>query len=319
MLIFPDSGASICLAGPQHLKKLGLATNHLIPCRKQVTAVGGYKLICHGWLSVQFQIGNTTTNQPLYICDKVDRLYFSRCGCTDVNILPATFPYPMVNDTASALTAITSNINHQQKESDHIPRSTSTPLRPTCLPFPATEANIPKLEKFLRDQFQSTAFNNSGQFPLMSTPPAHIHLKPDATPYARHTPIPIPFHWKADVKASLDADVARGIIKPVPIGTPTKWCSPMAIISKKDGRPQRTVDLQQLNSQCLRETHHCQPPFQFACQVPHGTKKTVLDAVDGYHAVALDIGHREPTPYYIHHRMGKVHVPPNASRLPGSR
>ena len=218
-----------------------------------MTVVGGYKLICHGWLSVQFQIGNNTTNQPLYICDKVVCLYFSRRGCTNVNILPATFPYPMFNDTASVLTAITPNINHQQKESDHIPRSTSTPLRPTCLPFPVTEANIPKLGKFLRDQFQSTAFNNSGQFPSISTPAAHIHLKPDATPYARHTPIPIPFHWKADVKANLDADVARGIIKPVLIGTPTEWCSPMVITPKKDGRPRRTVDLQQLNSQCLRE------------------------------------------------------------------
>ena len=62
----------------------------------------------------------------------------------------------------------------------------------------------------------------------------------------------------------------------------------MVITSKKDGRPRRTVDLQQLNSQCLRETHHCQPPFQLACRVPPGAKKTVLDAIDGYHAVALD-------------------------------
>ena len=29
-------------------------------------------------------------------------------------------------------------------------------------------------------------------------------------------------------------------------------------------------------------------PFNLACQVPPGTKKTVLDAVEGYHAVSLD-------------------------------
>ena len=62
----------------------------------------------------------------------------------------------------------------------------------------------------------------------------------------------------------------------------------MVITAKKDGTPRRTVDLQHLNSQCLRETHHCQSPFQLACQVPPNGKKTVLDTVDGYHATALD-------------------------------
>ena len=30
------------------------------------------------------------------------------------------------------------------------------------------------------------------------------------------------------------------------------------------------------------------PPFQLASQIPANTKKTVIDAVDGYHAVPLD-------------------------------
>ena len=47
----------------------------------------------------------------------------------------------------------------------------------------------------------------------------HIHLKPDATPYARHVSIPTPFNLKAEVNASLDADVTRGIIKHVPTDT----------------------------------------------------------------------------------------------------
>ena len=48
MNIFPDSGASICLAGPQHIAKFNLDTHDLIPCYKQVKAVGGSKLTCHG-------------------------------------------------------------------------------------------------------------------------------------------------------------------------------------------------------------------------------------------------------------------------------
>jgi len=30
----------------------------------------------------------------------------------------------------------------------------------------------------------------------------------------------------------------------------------------------QTIDLQHLNRQCKRETHHCPSPFQLACQVP---------------------------------------------------
>ena len=57
----------------------------------------------------------------------------------------------------------------------------------------------------------------------MDTKPAHIHIKENATPYVRHNPIPIPFHLKDAVKKSLDDDIRRGIIAPVPIGTPVDW------------------------------------------------------------------------------------------------
>lgn len=46
--------------------------------------------------------------------------------------------------------------------------------------------------------------------------------------------------------------------------------------------------MQHLNAQCLRETHHCQSPFQLVSQIPSATKKTVIDAEDGYHAVKVD-------------------------------
>ena len=57
--------------------------------------------------------------------------------------------------------------------------------------------------------------------------------------------------------------------------------------AKKDGSLRRTVDYKNLNSQCDRETHHCQPPFTLATQIPPNVKKTIFDAVDGYHAIPL--------------------------------
>ena len=131
----------------------------------------------------------------------------------------------------------------------------------------------------------------------MSGRPLKIHLKPNATPKAYHTPIPVPFHWKKQVKEDLDMDVKLGTIEPVPQGTPTKWCSRMVCVGKKDAvmkdgemkqGVRRTVDLQPINAASYRETHHCASPFNQASAIPRDSKKTVLDAWNGYHSLPLD-------------------------------
>ena len=56
----------------------------------------------------------------------------------------------------------------------------------------------------------------------MSAKPAHIHLKAGGTPYVQHVPVPIPLHWKEEVKQSLHEDITNNIIEPVPIGEPVE-------------------------------------------------------------------------------------------------
>ena len=107
----------------------------------------------------------------------------------------------------------------------------------------------------------------------MSGPPAHIHLKDVAIPKAKHNPIPIPYHYREEVKKALWDDVEKGIITPVPIGTPTDWCSTMIITAKKNGKPRRSVDNQHLNFQCKREAHHTSSPFQLSLQVAPNKKE----------------------------------------------
>ena len=46
--IFPDSGANICLAGPNQVAKLKLCPSDLRACNKRVKAVGGAVLSCTG-------------------------------------------------------------------------------------------------------------------------------------------------------------------------------------------------------------------------------------------------------------------------------
>ena len=143
--------------------------------------------------------------------------------------------------------------------------------------------------------FSETTFNNNKDcyFPAMkNVPKAHIHLKPGAEPFFRATPNQIPHFWREASKKLLDQHVKRGIIEKTPIGNASLWCSPMVITPKKSNtvspKLRMTVDLQPLNSQCIRELHHVESPFKLASQIPEHTYKTLLDAVDGYQAVELD-------------------------------
>ena len=61
----------------------------------------------------------------------------------------------------------------------------------------------------------------------------------------------------------------------------------MVIVAKPDSTPWRTIDYQRLNSQCLCQTHYTHTPFNLASQIPPNMKKTVIDAVDGFHSVEL--------------------------------
>ena len=88
------------------------------------------------------------------------------------------------------------------------------------------------------------------------------------------------------MKARLDRDVRLGVLEPVPVGDPVSWCHRMVICTKKNGKPNRTIDFQLLNSHATRETHHTQSTFHQARSVPHG-KKMVFDAWNSYHSVPL--------------------------------
>ena len=93
--IFPDSGSNINMGGPKQLNELNLDISQLRPCFKRVEAVGGSELMCKGWIPIKFEIGEHNTIQPVYFCERVDKLYFSKQACKEMNMLPPSFPMPM--------------------------------------------------------------------------------------------------------------------------------------------------------------------------------------------------------------------------------
>ena len=71
----------------------------------------------------------------------------------------------------------------------------------------------------------------------------------------------------------------------------------MVVVAKKDGKPRRTIDFQELNKATLRETHHTPSPFHQASVIPPNTVKTTLDAWNGYHSLSLSESEKNATSF----------------------
>ena len=140
------------------------------------------------------------------------------------------------------------------------------------------------------DYYKSSTFNTCDHqpLPLIDGPPMRLMVDPNAEPVAHHTPVPVPIHWKEEVKAGLDQDVLLRVLEPAPVGESDTWCHRMVVCAKKrNGKPCRTVDFQPLNVHATRETHHTHSPFQQAISVPNGKRKSVFDVWNSYHSVPI--------------------------------
>ena len=280
-----DTGCQSCLAGTKILSRLNVNASDLLPVETKMHAADNRDIPIIGALPITVNAtisGNrATTKQLVYITETLkNTLYLSREACIDLGIIGPGFPYTGPTSQCAAS-------NHEE-ERCNCPRR-QLPPPPPELPYPATEENREKIEKFLLEYYKSSTFNvcNKQPLKLMEGPPLHLHVNPDAEPKAYHSPIPVPLHWQDEVKAALDQDVRLGVLEEVPIGEAVTWCHRMVVCAKKNGKPRRTVDFQALNSHAVRETHHTPSPFHQARSVPKGTKKTVLDAWNGYHSVPI--------------------------------
>ena len=294
-----DTGAMAMVAGRELVSGLGLTLSDLIPVNMELSAANNSKLQILGGMFIKVwgrgkHGEKISTRQLCYIQDGDNKVYLSRGACESLGLISKLFP--LVGDCLPVKSSSTGEIlssQCDQSTSDgkkcSCPKREKPPQKPTELPYPPTEENVEKLKTWILNRYSSSTFNTctSQKLNNMSGPPLKIDVDPQITPSAVHTPIPVPVHWKDEVKAQLDRDVQLGVIEPVPWGEPTTWCSRMVTVPKEDGSPRRTVDLQALNDASVRQTHHTPAPFHQAMSVPHNTKKSVLDAWNGYHSLAI--------------------------------
>lgn len=306
-----DTGCQSCLAGTSLLRHLGLGTQHLTPVQLKMAAVNNDPIHIIGALPLRISDtrgpGGLETRQLVYFTDATDKFFLSRGACEALGIIPPDFPTIGAHSPSEAK-PVAASVDASTDSDPPVscitadcdcPRRQLPPPRPTAPPYPPTEENRGKIEEWLLNYYASSTFNvcTHQTLPAMEGPPLRLMVDPQATPVAHHTPIPVPIHWQGDVKAGLDQDCRLGVIEEVPIGTPVTWCHRMVINPKKNGKPRRTVDLQELNLHATRETHHTQSPFHQARAVPRQTKKTVCDAWNGYHAVPLHPDDRHLTTF----------------------
>ena len=99
------------------------------------------------------------------------------------------------------------------------------------------------MENFIKDWYASSAFNvcKRQAWPRTAGLAMKIFMKPDATPVCVTKPLPVPLHFRKEVKAGLDADVAKGVLERVPMGTSDTWYTRMVITPKKEGKELRPI------------------------------------------------------------------------------
>lgn len=284
--VITDTGAQSCLWGLNNFLQSGFSESDLLPVRHGLYAANGEKIPVNG--AILLRLSGTSNEGDAhsaavmtYISPSTNRFYLSREAMIQLNVISKDFP--KIGATVQEA-VIGCSI-----EPCGCPRRSLPPGRPSSLPFDCIPGNNIRMRDWLMERYSQSTFNQCThqQLPGMKGPSISLHVDPDASPHAVHTPASVPLHWQDAVKKQLDDDVQLGVLEKVPIGEPSLWCHRMVITSKSDGSPRRTVDLSPLNAKCLRETHHVKPPFLQAKAVPPDTWKSVTDAWNGFHSVPI--------------------------------
>ena len=263
-----DTGAGANVAGPLHMRRLGITSHDLRPPPHTLQHVGGQKLPVLGVHTLYITHNSELIETEVYFVEGVTHMYLSLDSCKKLHLVDPDFP---LNNTEHRSNSAPSNrkpinigaIVDQHVRQDITERLKTIPDRPADLPYPATEENIPALEEWLRDAFKGACLNVKDELLKMSGGPLKfvVDEKDDSDCYRATTPIPVAYHWREKVNQKLEENIQKGIMRRAPSNKPTKWCMRMVVVGKKNGEPRLTVDYQPINKHCKRIPHVVPRPF----------------------------------------------------------
>ena len=262
----PDTGAEVSVCGTHYLDILGIKRKHLSAPPHKLKHVGGGNINIVGSCKMSFKLMGIEHIEDVYFIEGVGNMFMSLTACKKLRIVPETFPSPIPSPTCSTTETCC--------EAPPASSSVKLPLRPDKIPLEPVEENIPGLKQWLVDAFSSVFLPPDGMLPKMNCKEHHIYLKEGAVPYAVHSPIPSPHHWREGVDNLLDQWVRKGLLAKVGVGEPVDWCTRLVPVTKKDGTPRIAADFQELNKHIKRETHHTPYPFNSVNRIPNYSHKT---------------------------------------------
>ena len=225
------------------MKKLGLKASRL---QKYIAFkdVANRTIQPLGSFLCDITVSNKNIKTDIYFLESAKSCYLSLKMCKQLGLVHKEFPLPLPTIASVEPALIPSANTHSgvPKVKSHSGASEVTPnnllRKPIDMPFAPLEENIERLQEWMLQHFSSTTFNTKKTpFSVMEGAPHHIHLEPNAKPYACHTPANVPKHWEAEVREQISEDVKNGILKPVPQGEPTEWCARMVVAGKKRWTP----------------------------------------------------------------------------------
>ena len=226
----------------------------------------------HGSFDADIALGNCSVPSRVYVLSSLQHPILSRQLCSSLRLIPREFP-------------------NVQLPCDNVPVVKTAVLDSLCsrnsrIPVPVTNVSIKLqlVESDLKRRYQ-TIF--SGRVTAMPGEKFKILLREDAVPFAVNTPRRVAEPLKPKLKDELDSLEQQGIITPVT--EPTEWCSPIAVVSKKNGQIRLCVDLRNVNKHVVRERFISPTPFEVVSTIPQGCKYfTLFDALKGYHQIPID-------------------------------
>ena len=291
-----DTGCMSTAIPPSAAYKVGFKKKDFIPVASRMNGAGRDDLGVIGAVVMQFSIATDTgkrvnTKQLCYVCTRVNKIYISRQGLRQLNIIGEDFPLP--NNTE------VSSISNKETGCDcGCPIRESSPPPPPAYPSHLA-GDVAKLKEYLLCHYASSVFNTCEcqNLPKLPGPPLRLNVDPAAKPVACHRVQPVPLHWQEKVQEDLLRDVKLGVLEKLPTNTPTTWLSRMVITAKSNGEPRRTIDYQPLNKHVKRQTFPMETPFQLATRIPPMSKKTVVDNWNGFHSVSLHPDDRHYTAF----------------------
>ena len=113
-----------------------------------------------------------------------------------------------------------------------------------------------------------------------------IYRKEEAKPFRlttpRRTPLPLVKKVQEEIKHMEQLDVIKEIHEP------TKWCSPLVVMPKADGRVRIWVDLTRLNEAFRRKVYQMPTVEETLGSLTEGSVFSKLDVNSGFHQIVLN-------------------------------